>query len=450
MMTENPRSNVSTDRLPDRPAGELSHRQNATLLFLFLCAAFAFMLRFAVSPQLMDKLVNYTGEGGAYYEKLHFGTDLIFLLFPFALFSHAFILRGEDVGQFKALVRYCILLVALVPYLLFTGRAGSAGFILDTYLVAGTAGLIMLSLTQDIRRKLGDMTVIILLISAAIGIVEAVTQHRIFPYDKIELTFRPVGLSVHPLALGAQCGLAIGFVALTRWPIWLRVVAILLLFVGCAASGARTALLLTCVEVLSLLTFIRWTRLSLRHELKAKLVVWLLTTASGAALFAILAGGGLLSRFNKTIFDENFMARITIYRVFDYVDMNAILFGMKAKDLLSIVNNQLHLPAIESAPVVIVLLFGLPIALLFATLVAWMLYRLLRGAPLPAIIATVTFVLAALSNNTFSSKTPELTMIFVLLLAYRNRPNAAEPVRATAADQPALSTTSSPPARFNV
>ena len=427
MMTENPAGVDLADRDPDRQATGLPRRQNATLVLLFLCAAFAFTLRFAMSPQLMDKLVNYTEEGGSYYEKVHFGTDLIFLLFPFALFGQAFVLRGEDVGLFKALVRYCILLIALVPYLLITGRAGSAGFIIDTYLVAGAAGLIMLSLTREIRRKLGDMTVIILIISAAIGIVEAVTHHRIFPYDRIELTFRPVGLSVHPLALGAQCGLAIGFVALARWPIWLRVAAILLLFIGCAASGARTALLLTSVEILCLMTFIRWTRLSLRHELKAKLVVWLLTIAGGAALFAMLAAGGLLSRFDKTIFDENFMARITIYRVFDYVDLKQILFGMKAQDLLSIVNNQLHLPAIESAPVVVILLFGLPVALLFTVLVAWMLLRLLRGAPLPAIIATVTFMLAALSNNTFSSKTPELTMIFVLLLAYRNMPEAGEP-----------------------
>lgn len=427
MMTENPERMDTVDGGLDRPAPGLSRRRNATLLVLFLCAAFAFALRFAMSPQLMDKVVSYTEEGGAYYEKLHFGTDLIFLLFPFALFGQAFVLRGEDVGIFKALTRYCILLVALVPYLLITGRAGSAGFILDTYLVAGVAGLIMLSLTQDIRRKLGDMTVIILMISAAIGIVEAVTHHRIFPYDRIELTFRPVGLSVHPLALGAQCGLAIGFVALARWPIWLRVAAILLLFIGCAASGARTALLLTSVEVLCLMTFIRWTRLSLRHELKAKFVVWLLTIAGGAALFALLASAGLLSRFDKTIFDENFMARITIYRVFDYVDLKQILFGMGAQDLLSIVNNQLHLPAIESAPVVIILLFGLPIALLFTLLVAWMLFRLLRGAPLPAIIATVTFLLAALSNNTFSSKTPELTMIFVLLLAYRKTPRSDVP-----------------------
>jgi hypothetical protein len=412
---------------PDQQLSGLTRRQNAQMLLFFLCAAFAFILRFGISPQLMNKVVNYTEENGAFYEKLHFGTDLIFLLLPLVLFGQTFVLRGEEISLFKALTRYCIVVFALVPYLLLTGRAQSAGFILDTYLVAGVAGLIMLALNREVRRKLGDITVIILIISAAIGIVEAVTHHRIFPYDRIELTFRPVGLSVHPLALGAQCALAIGFVALARWPIWLRVAAILLLFIGCAASGARVALLLTGVEIVMLMTFVRWPRLSLRDERKAKLVVWLLTIVGGTALIAVLAAGGLLSRFGKTLFDENFMARVTIYKVFDFVDAKQIVFGMKADDLISIVNNQLHLPAIESAPVVIILLFGLPIALAFAALVVWMLLKLLRRAPLPGRIATVTFLLAAMSNNTFSSKTPELTMIVVLLLAYRSTPQSDPP-----------------------
>jgi hypothetical protein len=42
----------------------------------------------------------------------------------------------------------------------------------------------------------------------------------------------------------------------------------------------------------------------------------------------------------------------------------------------------------------------------------------LRGAALQAKLATIIFLLAALSNNTLSSKTPEMTMIVVLLLAY--------------------------------
>lgn len=404
------------------------HRQNALSLLFFLCAAFAFLLRFTVSPQMMNMVVDYTAEGGSFYEKLHFGTYAIFLLLPFALFSRPFLLRGDEIGTFKALVRYSVLIFALVPYLFATGRAGSSGFLIDTYLVAGAAGLIMLTLNADVRRALGDVVLGMLILSAVIGLVEAVTQHRLLPYGLTEVQFRPIGLSMHPLALGALCATAIGFVPLTRWRIWVRVLAIFILFVGCAASGARAALILTVGEILILLLFVRWPRLTLEHQRQAKFGVLLLTLVGGMVMVAAMFSSGLLNRFGNTIFDENFMARVTIYQVFGFVSWKDILFGMNVDDLLTIVNEQLHLPYIESAPVVIVLLFGLPIALLFTALIFWFIFRLLRGAPLPAWVGTITYLLAALSNNALSSKTPEITMIVVLLLAYK-KPSDGMPTR---------------------
>ena len=410
-----------------------ARRQNAISLLFFLCAAFAFLLRFTVSPQVMNLFIDYTEEGGAFYEKLHLGTYAILLLLPFVLFSRPFLLRGGEVAIFKALVRYTLLTIALVLYLFITGRARSSGFVIDTYMTAGAAGLVMLALNPAVRRALGGVVVGMLILSAGIGIVEAVTQQRLLPYGFTELQFRPIGLSMHPLALGALCAMAIGFVALTQWRIWVRVAAIFVLFVGCAASGARAALILTIAEILILLLFVRWPGLTPRYERQAKLGVLLITVVGGAALVAVLFSGGLLDRFGNTIFDENFMARVTIYQVFGLVEWKDILFGMNPDDLLAIVNEKLHLPYIESAQVVIILLFGLPIAVLFTVLVCWLFLLLLRAAPLPAWVGTMTFVIAGLSNNTFSSKTPEIAMVVVLLLAFGNP--ARLPVDASASER---------------
>ncbi|TIS19290.1 MAG: hypothetical protein E5X07_28920, partial [Mesorhizobium sp.] len=396
-------------------------------ILFFLCAALAFLLRFTVSPQIMNMVVDYTADGGSFYEKLHFGTYAIFLLLPFVLFSRPFLLQGDEIGIFKALLLYSALIFALVPYLFITGRAGSSGFIIDTYLVAGAAGLLMLALNAEVRRALGDVVLGMVILSAVMGTIEAVTQHRFLPYGLNELQFRPIGLSAHPLALGALCATVIGFVPLTRWRIWVRVLAIFVLLVGCAASGARAALLLAAGETLILLMFVPWPRLILKHQRQAKSVVLVFALAAGAVLVAILFSGGLLNRFGNTIFDENFMARVTIYQVFGLVSWKDILFGMNVDDLLAIVNEKLHLPYIESAPVVIIMLFGLPIAVLFIMLVFWFIFRLLRAAPLPAWIGTMTFLLAALSNNALSSKSPEIAIIVVLLLAYRNAPYRNRP-----------------------
>ncbi|MCF6113442.1 VpsF family polysaccharide biosynthesis protein [Mesorhizobium muleiense] len=401
----------------------------------------AFLLRFTVSPQIMNMVVDYTADGGSFYEKLHVGTYAIFLLLPVVLFSRPFLLQGDEIGIFKALLLYSAVIFALVPYLFITGRAGSSGFIIDTYLVAGAAGLLMLALNAQVRRALGDLVLGMVILSAAMGTIEAVTQHRFLPYGLNELQFRPIGLSAHPLALGALCATVIGFVPLTNWRIWVRVLAIFVLLVGCAASGARAALLLAAAETLILLMFVPWARLSLKHQRQAKSVVLLFAVVGGAVLVAILFSGGLLNRFGNTIFDENFMARVTIYQVFGLVSWKDILFGMNVDDLLAIVNEKLHLPYIESAPVVIIMLFGLPIAVLFIVLVFWFIFRLLRGAPLPAWIGTMTFLLAALSNNALSSKSPEITIIVVLLLAYRNAPFRGGPasiLSAAAASKPIL------------
>ncbi|QQR37120.1 hypothetical protein JI749_05760 [Devosia oryziradicis] len=401
---------------PSEPAA--GRRRNALTLLLVLGMAVALALRIIISPMMMERVVAYSAEGGAFYEKLHFGTYLMFAMLALTLFSRPFRLQGEEIDRFKALLWFCLAMIALVAVLFALGRPGASVFLIDTYLCAGAAGLSVLALGPDARRVLAEFVLAILILSAVIGIGEALTETRLLPYDLVELTFRPLGLSEHPLALGALCATAIGFVALTRWRIWVRLLAIFVLFIGCAASGARFALLLSVAEILVLLLFLPWPRLSRRHARRAKAVVLLLTLVGGTIMVALLAGGGLLSRFSETLFDENFYARLTVYQVFSMVGWKELLLGMPPADLLAMVNKELGLPFIESAQVVIGLTFGIPLALVFTWVFGWIMLRLLRGAPLAAWIGTATFLLAALSNNTLSGKQPIMTIVFVLLLAF--------------------------------
>lgn len=415
----------------DKSPIESARRQNALALLLLFCTAFAFVLRFVVSSEVMNLFVAYTLEAGAFYEKLHFGTYAVLLLLPFALFSRPFLLRGDEIGKFRALVRYSALVLLLVVFMFVTGRAGSSVLLIDTYLVTGAAGLIMLAQNPASRRLLGDITLGVLILSAVIGTIEALTQQRIMPYNAVELVFRPVGLSDHPLALGATCATAVGFVALTRWKTWIRVACIGVLFIGAAASGARMALLVTVIEIFALILLVPWPRLTPRHQRRAKLAVLLVTLGGGAVLIAVMLAAGLLSRFTNTLFDENFFVRVSIYDVFNYVSWQQVMFGMDGTELVRIVQQKLHMPTIESAQVVLILLFGLPVALLFAWLVIAMLWRMLRYAEAAAWIGVGATLAAALSNNTLSSKTPIVMMMIVLVLAYNS--NGLKP----AGDKPA-------------
>jgi hypothetical protein len=252
------------------------------------------------------------------------------------------------------------------------------------------------------------------------GIFEVATHTRILPYIANEATFRPVGLTDHPLTLGMMCAASIGFVALTRWRTWMKVAAVLILFVGTAAAGARFALLLAGAEVLALVVLVPWTRLSRHAERRAKIAVLLFTLAGGAALIAVLAAGGLLSRFSDGIVDENYFARVNIYEIFNYVTWKDITFGADLNDILKIVNTKLHLPFIESTPVYLTFLLGAPLAIVFALLLFWIFWRLLRRTSHAAWIGTAIFFAGALSNNTLSSKTPVVAIFLVLILAYAN------------------------------
>ncbi len=416
---------------PEVSLSEGARRQNALSLLLFLLMVVAFLTRFCIPPELMNRVMDYTSENGAIYEKLHAGTYLILFLAPLALFCRPIFLRGDEIGKFKALLRYCGILVILVVFLIGTGRAGSSGTYIDTYLIAGAAGLTLFSVNEAMRRMLGNVILVMLILSALIGVGEAATRFRLLPYTNNELSFRPTGLTDHPLTLGMMCATGIGFVALARWPIWTRAASILLLFVGAAASGARFSLLLAAAEILALVIFVPWTQLSPRHARQAKAVVLLGTLVLGAALVAVLFAGGFLSRFGDTLFDENAAARITIYRVFEFTGWKELLFGADLNMIVRIVNEELGLPFIESTPVYLTYQLGLPLALAFAALVFWIFGRMLRGSSRTAWIATAIFFLTALSNNTLSSKTPVVAIVLVLIIAFGASNLPAEDRRTT-------------------
>lgn len=390
-------------------------------MVLFLMAAAAFTVRIVVSPTMMDGLVAYTGEGGAFYEKVHLGTYLILLLLPVALMARPFRLAGDEIAKFRALFWFIVILLAIVAVLFAVKRAGASVFLVDTYVAAAAAGLIVLILGPASRQALGHLVLMLLILSALVGIGEVALDKRLLPYTFDEVIFRPLGLSEHPLALGALSAMAIGFIPLAHWRLWVRIAAIVVLFVGIAASGARFALLTAVAEILIILFFLPWRGLDRQQMRRARLIVFVPLLAGGVALIGLLAGSGFLARFSGTLFDENFLARISVNQAFALVSWKELLFGMPPADLLELVNRELNLPYIESAQVVIGLTFGIPMALVFLAAFARILAILLSRAPAAAWIATGAIVLIGLSNNSFSSKAPTVMILFVLLLAFGGR-----------------------------
>lgn len=426
-------------------AGDLD-RNAAAILFVLLTTG-VLLFRLFMTPHLMNMIVPYTSEGGPFYSKFHFGTYFIAFLLVLSLFTRQIPLRGDDVPLLGFLLRQIGLMSGLLVYVVLISRIGATGTIVDTYLAACFAAVLMLTNSPQGRRAIGTFILMVMILGAVIAIGEAIIQKRLMPFTESEPSFRATGLAGHPLSLGAQCVLAIGFVTQTRWRIWIKAGAVLVVLLGCAASGARTALILASAEVMLLLLFVRWPKLSLQDQRKAKLVAFVFAMVSGVGLVAVLMAAGLLDRFQGAIADGNFMARIDIYRTFGFVSWKDIFFGMDARVLLATVNEKLRLPYIESAPVLIVLAIGLPAAIFLTGVVICFVVRLLRGSALPAKIAVTMFLIADLSNNALATKTGDVVLLTVLVLAFRPRPEqlALRPSR-----QGVLSMISSRPLRVRV
>ena len=268
--------------------------------------------------------------------------------------------------------------------------------------------------------QFGDGLLVLNIVSALIGIFEFATRSRLLPSQLVELTFRPNGLAGHPLNLGMVSAASLAFVALTSWKPWVKVLAMLILLVGTAAAGARFALVLAVLEVLALVLFVPW-GMPPRTEHRAKLGTLVLVLVGGVGLFALLAAGGALERFEGGIVDQNFFARTDIYSIFGMVGWQDILFGSDMDAIMKIVNEKLKLPYIESSPVYFTFLLGAPVAIVVFALLFWIIWRLLRHVPRPAWIGTAVFLIAALSNNTLSSKTSVIALFVILILAYAPR-----------------------------
>jgi len=403
---------------------EIDRRENALGLLFLSMTVVVLVLRIFVIPDLVNMLVDYTSEGGPFYAKFHPGTYAIGATIVFILTSRPLVLAVGDVDLFRSLIRYISVLAGLVVYLVLIGQLSALGLVIDAYLAAMMTGVLLLVQTEQIRRIAATSVLSIMIVSAVIAIGEAIVQHRLMPFTEGEVAFRATGLSSHPLALGAQCAAAIGFVPLTRWRLWVKLLAVFLLVIGCVAAGARFALMLSAAEVLLLLLFLRWPKLSRRHERQAKLIAFFATIFIGVILTIFLLSVGMLNRFSAVV-DDSSMARVKIYEVFTYVSWKELFFGMNSADLLKIVNEKVELPFIESAPVIIIMLQGLPAAIFFTIVVVRYILRILRGMPLAAKIGAATFILADMSNNALANKTPDIILLTLLIVGLRSAVHSA-------------------------
>ncbi|MGQ2906497.1 MAG: VpsF family polysaccharide biosynthesis protein [Aliihoeflea sp.] len=399
-------------------------RDRSLWLFLFAMALGAICLRILITNPLMNEFVEYTTEKGAIYEKIHFGTYALLGVAGLVPLFRPIRLEIWELAPFRALLFFGFWVLAIAIALVAIGRGGSAGYLIDSYVAAAAAGLLLFMLPLPMRRTAGHFMLLILLASALIGIGEVATGTRFLPYEVGELDFRPTGLMGHPLNQGLMLAAGIGFLVASRFRLSFKLLGAALLLIGTAAAGARTATIMAAIAIFACLMLTRWWNVDAARQASMKLMVLAFAAIATLPAIGLLIGAGFLDRFEGGLIDESAMARLDVYRVFEYVSWRDIIAGTDIAIIQNIIETRLDLLYIESTPVILTFQLGLPGALFFTGLVIYLFAHLLRLNGRAAAIGTAIFFIVALSNNHLSTKMATVTMIVVMLVAFMQRPVA--------------------------
>lgn len=403
-----------SDAVIQRPARANSAAYTTAIFGLL---GVALVLRIALPAPFVDLFMDYTADTGSIAEKIHPGTYAICAVFALAVSTLRAHLDAWSHRALRGLACFAIAIAGLIAYLVLVGRVGSAGYLIDTYLSAILAGMSLLLLPAACRVRAGTLVLVLLIVSAGLGFAEFATRTRIMPYPIPEIGFRATGLAGHPLSLGLMSATALLFAGSLGWRRASVLLAGAILFLGVASAGARIAMLAAslAVVVAILASPMGGASAVARQRVKALLMVAGAIGLAGAITF--LAFSGFLERFSRGLSDPSAMARVDVYKLFLMTDWTEVVFGTDVARIAKLAEERLNLLAIESSFVVAIYQFGIIGALVFAGALVATARRLASGAPAPIVVAVLIFFAVALSNNTLTSKTPTVTMLFVLLIA---------------------------------
>lgn len=409
---------------PEAPAFAAAPRERASPLLsaLYLAVAALVLLRVGLIPLLLDLVIGYTSDAGSIVEKLHptlygfLGVGLV------ALLNFRIEFTPWERRVLRAMLAFLAGIVVLLVFASLAGGGGSAGFVIDTYATACCAAFLFL-FPPRWRLKLGQAVLIWLALSAVVAIVEFVLKTRLLPFTETEYSFRPTGLAGHPLELALLTAMAIGFVTATAWSLRAKIGMTGLLLIGLAVSGARTALIVGGFSAFLIALVSVGRAASSRRRLEQRIVVVSMTIAAIPFLIGLLYAAGALDRFlGGGLTDANAQARVDIYRVFDYMTWQQLLFGMDPAGMRRIAKVYLDLEFVESSVVFFVTMFGAIGTAFFVLLLGWLLRVLLAGAKPGVVLAAIVFFLIALSSNGLSTKGASIFTLFTLIVAFRQPP----------------------------
>jgi hypothetical protein len=372
----------------------------------------------------------YSLVGSSLPFKIHPGSYFIFAAFAIVLLSGnpvTFFYRLA--GTLPAHFIYMIAVLGLITYTLARFGTAGASFMIDLHLVPVFVAILLARFPNRLMAALFIGSILVMTLNASIGLVEYLFQARLTPYlvDGMpvqEAYFRSTALLGHPLQNALITAVTILALPAARDRKLLVVVCGALLGMSLFVFGGRSAL----AVVLGLLavSLPLWTvrRLNQRDYSYQQFIGTVMAGIflAGTAIIAFTTLGQGTRVLSHLHWDESANTRIVGLRILDMVSPSDIIFGIGQQGILDRserLASYYGIIGLENSWLLLMLIFGLAgLTVFLGALLTW-LREVLAGAPWPAYLSVLGYLIIASTNNTLAAKDSSLIQLVILIYGAR-------------------------------
>jgi hypothetical protein len=420
-------------RVSARSLGEGTQRVLMVLMVLVL-------LQMLLLPNpLLTELTGYAEPGGGNpLLKIHFYSYTLFLAFAYVVATAGLVrFTAQQVVERPGVVQFAGVVTVCAAITIWRQGIGGVAYMVDTLLAAPLSVMLVMSLSEDRRRKLTAFIVYFVTFNAVVGIVERVLSvHFIFTsLDKFEY-FRATAFMGHPLENAFVTSSVMFLVVAMPWSAGKKAFILAICMAGILAFGARSSFAVTILLGIAAALFYGG-RALLRGEMRLSTLVaapWiaLVALAGGAALTFGTVLGERIVKLAK--FDPSAQTRVDAFKLFDYLNTNDLLYGVHFAEVNFLIRTFKDVQIIENCWINILLMLGAILFVVFVVSLLGFFRSIARGRGAIALFAVLNFLIVASTSNSISTKTASLAIfaiaiVGVPLVTGRSREDEAEPVR---------------------
>jgi len=367
---------------------------------------------------LLENLgVSYVSQGGSPFFKIHFYSYLTLVGFSVVFLRNGitgFSLRLGDFYRLWVISLFCVVFVIVYGYM----RHGSSGmaYLVNTFLVPILIVPLLTGLTDRQKYSLLKVIAYLILLNSLLAVVEYMLHFRLVSVEFSEFSFfRSTAFLTHPLnnAL-TTVSVALVLASRTKLPSFVYIVIVIL---ALFAFGGRAALAVFFMIVVASVFFVLWRAATRGVRVNKQKVAIFMFIGYFVLLLAsyILLESGITERIvSKLYIDGSATARFNVYYLLEQLNANEWFLGASDR-LLESIEFYIGINVIENYFIGWIFTFGLLGAIpLFLAVFVPLIYFFANGDFIDK-LSVFSFILVGFSNNSLTTKTPVLLLLFTCL-----------------------------------